>query len=492
MTSWTKVTTTQHTRSSIRHEPRRFIMAGAALAIGALLLSSCSSATTEDVQASPSATSTAQPSAVLDSADAYDFGTSFLDATVDYAGDQVYTELLSIMGIDTDSQAEQLSKIESDLNTIEAQNTQEIADLKAIETEVAWGTFDDLNQTLMTTYNDVMNDASTLKSYANGDQTYDKADLDTVVDNNENTYPAVFETITDANGGALPAYMQAAGSSLAMSNTEQYWVAINQYRSYFQSVMAQVGYNIYNANVLSQKAKLGATYDPTATTNSMVKTINAMWNLGVGFGASNYEREEQNTWSWVVAVKGKNWVLAANGWSGGGASSSTCNTQSCIKPYLTALVDSYNETNNSAEMGYTVQLQTYMLNTGFAGVGAVNDTEDMYWYYPGTFNIENESDGGDGGWFQGYMMGGGIDGNSYSNPTVYSPEYDYKANDQSASNQANADANNWGTAQKKVAGETALKVFTKTDMIGGLNNWPVNKNATDIASVEKNFPVDPS
>ncbi len=34
-----------------------------------------------------------------------------------------------------------------------------------------------------------------------------------------------------------------------------------------------------------------------------------------------------------------------------------------------------------------------------------------------------------------------------------------------------------------MGGETAPQVFTKTDMIGRLNNWPVNKYTEDFGRV---------
>lgn len=432
------------------------------------------------------------------------FGISFMKEIGSETGEQVFSAVLQAIGLGDATLQSQVSQIQQGIEALQKENAEEIALLEQLESQLATSEFKTLNQPVEKAANTVVDYLEDLNAFVGGSsgstttsttQPLSRATLQSMYDNLINNVLPALQGMGVKDTGVVAQYMSALNQTVAVSNTQQYWDAINQYRSNYQSTLSQIGYVIYIMNKIAVE-KGWEQFNYFDMQSQAADVVAAMWNLGVGIGQPNYPYDDATPPA-AMTAKGQTWLLAPHGTTGTftGYADSACDSQSCIEPKLQALADNYNSANhgdtNYQVNGQNPNLQQYMAASGFKG--ADSSGTDLYWIYPGSSNITETQTGSRSAHMNASIVVGQISGSSYAANTIWSPNYDCSGGPSGMDCQtgANAEAIQWIDDQQTKATDTSLAQFASLALMAAPNNWPISTDNAAICYVATNYPKPP-
>ncbi len=224
------------------------------------------------------------------------FAGKFMSGLVQGAGREAFDQALRALGFDPGNAAEvsqALAQIQQSLNSLEKQNQQIIEAIEKLHSEVLRADFRRANGKVVAAANRISDELEVLQLWVANDVTPEQSTVTTAITSLGAQITDLRGAASDSKSGAVPLLLQAYDRNV--SDTEQLWKAVTDYRDQVRVSLAQGmgGIELILDNWNAPNGEYDARY--VVARESTVKTVDTMYGYGVqavGPGGQTYVQQK--------------------------------------------------------------------------------------------------------------------------------------------------------------------------------------------------------
>lgn len=305
------------------------------------------------------------------------FGSSFLKGLLRGAGHETFSVVLAELGFDSGDQREvvaALAQIQGSLSEIREQNRQIIEAIEQVHNEVLRANFKRANADVVRYSDNIQDTLRVIQHWINEDVTPEQSTVTLTVLDLRAHASDMRGAASDQDSGAVPLLLQAYDRNV--SNTEQLWEAVGEYRDQVRASMAQAVAGIELAIEHWNHPSDEYTASHTVASESALATVDAMYATGVapsGPGGSPFV-QLQNSAALTEFAQGG--VPAGDQWLWENAHVTAKDTE----PWLQQLASNYRPANHGG-----MTLEVFLTSQGVPTSYVFTDA----WGYRTTYEWDN-------------------------------------------------------------------------------------------------------